>query len=115
MANPSKNKGTSAESALVAYLREHGYPATERRALRGAKDGGDIAWLPWIALEVKNYRTPHHQAWLREVEQERANLGALIGVVAHKPHGVGLASQGDWHAVMTFDTLLALVARAGGG
>lgn len=39
----SKAKGTAAESAVVKYLREQGWPSAERRALNGASDRGDIA------------------------------------------------------------------------
>lgn len=41
MANKSKAIGTTAETRIVNYLKEHGFEA-ERRALKGCKDVGDI-------------------------------------------------------------------------
>lgn len=107
----SKAKGTSAESALVSYLRGLGYSA-ERRALTG-KDQGDISWhdFPWVATEVKSVRTPDYGGWLREAEEERVNAGAEVGIVVHKPHGVGLTSQGDWRVVLTLDQFISLLER----
>ena len=104
----SRDKGTLGETALVAYLRGRG-EKVERRALHGSADKGDINWLDWIVCEVKNVRTPAYQAWVREAEVERLNAGAEIGVVVHKPHGVALTNQGDWHVVMSLDTFYHLV------
>lgn len=113
MVNKSKNKGTSGESALVNYLRGRGQTAVERRALTGANDKGDIAWLPWLAVEVKAARTPDYGTWLREAEAERANCQAEIGIVVHKPHGTGLTNQGKWRVVMELDTFMTLLDRGG--
>lgn len=41
MANPSKQKGTRAESKVVQFLVAHGI-AAKRKALTGAKDCGDV-------------------------------------------------------------------------
>jgi len=103
-----RSKGTLAETALVAFLRERGEKA-ERRALHGTFDKGDINWLDWIALEVKNCRTPRYGEWVREAEEERRNAGAEIGVVVHKPHGTSITNQADWHVVMSLDTFLHIV------
>jgi hypothetical protein len=77
--------------------------------LQGRFDKGDVRWVPWLAVEVKNVRTPRYGEWLREAEAERANLGAAYGVVVHKPHGTGLGSQQDWHVVMTLEQFAALL------
>lgn len=106
-----RQKGTLAETALVQYLQDNGYPQAERRALHGTADKGDVLWLPWLAVEVKNHRTPKYRDWLRQAEEERVNAGADVGVVIHKPHGVGTGSQGEWHVVMTLDQFRALVER----
>jgi len=93
---------------LVTYLRGRG-EKVERRALHGSADKGDINWLDWIVLEVKNVRTPSYGVWVREAEEERLNAGAEIGVVVHKPHGTALTNQGEWHVVMSLDTFLHMV------
>lgn len=108
----SKAKGTAAESALVNHLKGRGQ-VVERRALSGINDKGDLAWLPWMAVEVKASRAPDYGTWLREAEVERANCDAEIGVVVHKPHGTGLTNQGNWRVVMTLDSFLALLDRGG--
>lgn len=110
----SRAKGTKAESALTAYLNSSGWPDADRAPLRGRFDKGDVKWLPWIAVEVKNVRTPAYGQWLKEAEAERVNLGAEIGVVIHKPHGTALTDQGNWHTIMKLDTFLAMVRARGG-
>ena len=101
-------KGTKAETALVNYLREHGFPNAKRRALAGAADEGDVDWVDWLTVEVKNVRTPNYRQWLRETAVERSNAGSAVGIVVHKPHGVGVDDQGEWHVVMTLDQFLHL-------
>jgi hypothetical protein len=97
--NRSKAKGTSAESAVVAYLRGEGFPHAERRALHGNLDRGDIAGIPGVAIEVKSCARAELAAWLDEAAAERANDGADLGVVWHKRRGKGNA--GAWFVTMT--------------
>jgi len=104
-----KAKGTAAETALVNYLRVSGYPDARRKALTGSADQGDVYWLPNITTEVKSVRTPKYGEWLRQAEAERVNSGDDYGIVIHKPHGTGLADTGNWHVVMTVDTLLQML------
>jgi Holliday junction resolvase len=107
MTNPSKQKGTAAESAVVEYLRSHGYYWAERRALNGVYDQGDIAGINGWIIEVKSQRTYNIPAWLRElaVEVENAEKHSsyphpLQGVLIVKPNGVGTSRVGDWWAIM---------------
>jgi len=51
MSNPSKAKGTAAESAVVKLAQSFGL-AAERRALAGAADQGDV-WIDGGVLVVK--------------------------------------------------------------
>jgi len=113
MSNPSKAKGTAAETAFVAYLRRRGWLHAERRALSGSQDKGDVAGLPGVVLEVKNCRTVQLGAWLKEAAVEQRNADAVLGVVVNKPHGVGLDRVGDWHAHLTVRQLCDLLAAAG--
>jgi hypothetical protein len=105
--NPSKVRGTRAETAVVTYLREHGYPHAERRALNGAKDRGDIAGLPGIVVEVKDHGAPRLGTWIDEAKTERDNDGARLGVCLHKRRGKG--DVGDWFISMDVRTFLALL------
>jgi len=56
----AKAKGTSAETAVVKYLIDNGFPYAERRALNGALDLGDITGTPALAWEVKNHKEVSH-------------------------------------------------------
>jgi hypothetical protein len=103
----SKDKGTAAESALVGYLRSHGFTGAERLALQGANDRGDVSGVPSWVIEVKSQKRYDFPGWLRElaVEVENAdksdtNTIPYSGVLIVKPNGVGLTRVGDWWAIM---------------
>lgn len=117
MANPSKRKGTAAESAVAAYFIRRGWPFAERRALTGSQDKGDLAGIYGVAgaavLEVKNCKTPAIPAWLREAAVEQQNAGASVSAVISKPRGVGYDRVADWHAHLTVRQLCDLLAAAG--
>lgn len=100
MVNRSKDKGTAAESAVAEYLRNHGWPWAERRALHGATDKGDITGTPGIIWEVKAGRDMRMAEWMQETVAERANANAEHGVLVIKPVGVGDTRVGDWLAAM---------------
>lgn len=106
MANPSKNKGTAAETAVVRWARANGFEGADRQPLRGNRDAGDVALCPGIVLEVKAHRTAATgqpgplalSAWMGQAEAERANAGA-----AHCPLVVkrsGTTDVGRWFAYM---------------
>src|SRR5688572_28980434 len=88
MANPSKQKGTAAESAVRDCLRASGWPRAERLPLSGACDRGDITGIdPGVVIEVKDCKAMDLGGWMREVEVEIANAGADLGAVWHKRRG----------------------------
>lgn len=101
MANRPRDKGTIAESGLVGYLRENGWPHAERRALSGGQDKGDISGCIGLAFEVK-YTSKRLQfsTWLTETGIERINAGANYGILVVKPPGLGLTRVDRWYAVM---------------
>lgn len=101
MANRPRDKGTIAESGLVGYLRENGWPHAERRALSGGQDKGDISGCIGLAFEVK-YTSERLQfsTWLTETGIERINAGAKFGILVVKPPKLGLTRVGQWYAVM---------------
>ena len=111
----AKQKGTSAESALVKYLQANGFPMAERRALTGSLDQGDITGTPCLAWEVKNHKAYHIPEWLRETEIETGNAKADFGILAVKPNGVGLGNAGQWWAIMTMDQMVKLLREEGYG
>jgi hypothetical protein len=111
--NRSKAKGTSAESAVIAFLHDNGFPHAERRALRGAHDRGDVAGIPGIAIEIKNCARTELAAWLDEAATERGNAGADLGVVWHKRRG--RANAGAWFVTMDGATFARILTQLGYG
>lgn len=104
----ARAKGTRAETAVVDYLRQW-FPAVERRAVRGARDAGDIAGLPDVVLEVKDCTTMKMGEWMNELEGEKANAGARLGAVWHKRRGKG--SPGAWYVTLSGEDFAKLLAR----
>ena len=84
MANKSKQKGTAWETAVVKYLRDHGWNLVERRALSGSQDKGDIANLATprgqVVVECKAEKAFDLARYLREVRTETENASAWVGV-----------------------------------
>lgn len=113
--NRSKQKGTAAETCAVEYLRLHGFPFAERRALTGSLDKGDINAAPGLCFEVKAGKTLKLREWLRETKAERGNARADHGVLVIKPVGVAGARTGEWYALMSFEDVTRLLRQAGYG
>ncbi len=92
MANPSKAKGTRAETKVVRFLQGHGISAS-RRALHGNKDVGDIiVQRPYsgpIILEIKagkqtaNPSRSQLEEWLNQAwtEQRNAEMHCVLVIV----------------------------------
>lgn len=90
MANPSKKKGTAAETKVVKYLQSKGLNA-KRKALAGKDDEGDIDLLNnfgcRVTLEVKtgkmtaNYSRSQLSEWLRQAEVEGNNAHTYSALV----------------------------------
>jgi hypothetical protein len=103
----SKRKGTQFESAVVGYLKEHGFPYAERRALRGTRDAGDVAGVVGWVLEVKNCRQLDLGPWLTEAHAEAANDGVSRFAVVHKRRQHGTAEAFVTMPLRLFADLLA--------
>ena len=100
----SRAKGTAAETAVVKYLNENGFPYAERRALQGVNDRGDVAGIPGVVLEVKNAKRIDLAGWIKELEIEMSNAGASVGALVIKR--VGKTDPGEWYAVMKFNNFV---------
>ena len=93
--NPSKQKGTRAETRVVRYLNEHGVKA-RRQALSGNADCGDV-YLEGkdIILEIKagkqtaNPNRTQLVDWLNQAVVEGENCGCE-GVLVVVRHGRAL-------------------------
>ena len=106
----SKQKGTAAETAVVRYLRENGFPYAERRALTGNYDQGDITGCGPIVFEVKNHKSMDLAGWIQGLITEIANANAITGAVVAKKRGTTF--PGDWYAIMPFGLLVELLKQA---
>lgn len=99
MVNKPRIKGTLWETAVCQYLREHGFLATERRALAGNTDRGDIAGIQGVMVEAKNTTRLELGQFMAEVQAQTANANAWLGVAWIKRRGK--TSPGSGYVVMT--------------
>lgn len=103
MTNPSKQKGTAAETAVVRYLHSRGYSAAERLALRGNTDHGDVRVTRLTHIEVKGGKAAESASreqiakWVAEAEREGEYSDTFCFLVTKK-RGKGNASVGEWRA-----------------
>lgn len=110
MANASKKKGTAAETCVVKWLIEAGFPDARRNTLGGRFDPGDVepvpANTPPIIISVKDgYGADVHpqtvmfKKWWTELDgtRERRNPEALA-LLVHKR--VGKSNPTFWHWYM---------------
>lgn len=104
-------KGTAAETAVVRYLRDHGFPQAERRALHGTADKGDITGIGPIVLEVKNHKQLDLAGWIKELETEISNAAADTGAVIAKKRGT--TDPGEWYAILPVARLVELLRVRG--
>lgn len=115
MMSRSKQKGTSAETALVRFLQGQGFPYAERRALASANDLGDVVGTIGLCWEVKNHKSYKIPAWLDETKVETENSKSDFGILVVKPNGIGLGSVGKWWAIMDVESMTRLLRDAGYG
>lgn len=107
MSNPSKQKGTAFESAVVEYFKAHGFPTVERRALHGNTDKGDIAGVRNWTFELKNRKALNLGGALDEARIEAQNAGtALYAAIVKRPRK---GDPGEAFAVMPLSLLLDLI------
>jgi hypothetical protein len=107
MSNPSKQKGTSWETAVVAWLQQNGFPYAERRTLAGVNDKGDISGIPGVVVECKNAKAITLAAWCDELAVEMGNANAQVGAVVIKRRGT--TDVGKAYAVMPMEVFAALI------
>jgi hypothetical protein len=109
--NRSGEKGTAAETVVMAFLRDNGYPTAERRRLAGRNDRGDVAGIPGLVIEIKNRQEMALAEWVDEAREEALRNGGSgefdSGVVWHKRRGK--SSPGDWYVTMDGWTFLAFL------
>ena len=105
MVNRPKRLGTEWETDVVRYLREHGAPLAERRALSGSADRGDVAGTEYV-WECKNTAAIDLASGITETMQETQNAGARFGFLIVKRRR---KSTADAYAVMPLSQLCELL------
>lgn len=115
MTNKPKGLGTELETALKRWLIDNGWPYADRITLRGP-DEGDVRLserIPFV-LEGKSAKRSTERAtlgtWVRELEVEVTNAGAIAGAVVHKKRGT--TNVGDYYAIMPVHMLNTLLRLA---
>ena len=111
--NPSKSKGTAAETLAVRWFRANGFPQADRQPLRGNRDTGDLDIAPGVVVEVKAHKLPTGHptsgqvaTWMAQSGLERDNAGArYCPLVVKRP---GTTDVGRWFAFVTFADLAML-------
>ena len=102
MTNRPKQIGTSGETAVVKALRVNGFEGSERRALAGSLDLGDILVCPGVVCEVKtgkHAKTASHGQiieWIAETERERRNAKAALAFLVIQRTGFGVDRAHMW-------------------
>ena len=104
----SRRKGTAWESAVVEFLRDHGFPHAERRALSGSLDKGDLTGLPGLMVECKAEKSIDLAEYMDEVKVQTSNAGAQLGVAVVKRRN---RSTADAYVVMSLDRFAELLAE----
>ncbi|WP_182349341.1 hypothetical protein [Tomitella gaofuii] len=83
----------------------------DRRVKTGAKDRGDIGGVRLhgerVVIECKNTTRLNLSGWATEVDNERGNDDALVGMVIHKRHGT--ADPLDQWVTMPVRELVAIL------
>ncbi len=103
----SKQRGTAFETAVVDFLRTHGFPYAERRAQRGARDCGDIAGIIGWVLELKAHHAMDLGTWMGEAQKEAINDGSFRYAVVHRRWGKNIRDSYVTIPLWAFADLLA--------
>lgn len=107
----ARSAGTRWESAIVAYLKDQGWPHARRKAKTGGRDEGDVTpgdgWP--VVIEAKDARARDLAGWVAEAEAEAEHAGASVGVVWSKV--TGKPSPADGYVIMSGRAFTRLLAR----
>lgn len=102
----TSRRETSAEVAVVKYLRARGYVRMDHHDPHG--DGlGHVAVATDLVVHVKDRSPLDLAAWLDAVGQEAGGAEARLGVVIQRRRG--RPDVGDWYALLSVSDLLTLL------
>ena len=98
----SRDKGARAERAVVAWLREHGWPDARRYLAGDGRQPGDIDGVPGLVMEIKAGERVCLSEWLGQVDKEAMRGTVPLVVVSLR----GEPDPGKWAAVMRLDVAM---------
>lgn len=102
----SRNKGARAERAVVAYLRDNGYPDARRYLAGDGRQPGDVDAIPGVSIEVKDQAAYSISAWVAQAIDE---AGERVPMVWMHPKGVRVDDVGNWWCVMRVSDVVGLL------
>lgn len=96
MSAANRNRGANAERAVVAWLRDNGWPDARRYLAGDGRQPGDVDAIPGVVIEVKDVARSCWPTWCR---QALAEAGPdRVAIVVRRERGV--ADVGRWPALM---------------
>jgi hypothetical protein len=115
-----KDKGTRAESDVVAWAKKHGFYKASRLVLHGSGDVGDVHLAEGVMIQVKDGYTERKEptdyqvgTWLAQVDKQTRAGEWDYGLLVHKRYGK--ADPDSWRWYMTGEMLIRLVAARAWG
>lgn len=84
MTAANRRRGADAERAVVAFLRDNGYPDARRYLAGDGRQPGDIDGVPGLCIEVKDVAASSWPTWCRQADAE---AGGRTWVVVRRKRG----------------------------
>lgn len=117
MANRSKQKGTSYETAVRKFLNDRGFLKARRTALSGGEDSGDIHGIERpdghkTILQCKNQKKYDLSGWLDATVEQADRAGGAVPALVVKRAGKGEKALGDSYVVMRLSDFVSLLKEA---
>nr|WP_296764093.1 hypothetical protein [Rhodococcus sp. (in: high G+C Gram-positive bacteria)] len=108
-----KIKGDVEERAVLAIVRERGFPGAERTRAGTLHDKSDISLSPGAVIQVKDVKTPNWTEWLNQLADQKIHAQADTGFISWKRSRPGKAPLRL--AVLPLDEMTTLLRMAGYG
>jgi hypothetical protein len=117
--------GKQTEQMVARYLRSRGLAGVERAVRTGFRtrdrtvaDAGDLTGWPGVCVQVKSLRPANAaeravRRWLVELEVQRAQSGASVGLLVVRRWGT--TDVGEWWCFLHLATVLGMAAEATAG
>jgi len=117
----ARDAGSRTERLAAEYIADQmDDDRIERRVRNGNKDRGDIGGVRTatgerVVVEVKDTSRLALGSWVGEMQVEKGNDDAPVGVVIHKRVGYGEKNIGGWYVTTTLDDFIRLLGGPSDG